>query len=372
MRLNFLVGVIIGILLIYVSIFGLVIPGLFALTGTPENYLTYTAVQATGNPMTITAYEVTHVVSRLIGKSTYLYADKGAGYFGDFTHTFDFKVTSAVEYSDGNFWALSDKIGDGLTIKGGNIEAGWISEGIGSILFYFRYWIDTNNAIATTIILSTNVWYYPKITRSGALITCTIYSDSARTMPTGSPLTFNLPLSSLTFRYVYATQSVNDQSPLAYSGTQVVANLNLGGTTPPPTTGTIHVFTTYNATYVAVDVTVTSSFPTQYGTTTTDSNNPLKFTSLSAGTYTVSGTYNSVYKSTSVTLSGGDTKDATLNFGGSTPPPPPPDWWEQIVAFFNKPSVKSLMLLVGIALTGICGIVTFVPSKHHAAPYPYY
>jgi len=90
--------------------------------------------------------------------------------------------------------------------------------------------------------------------------------------------------------------------------------------TPPPNTGTLRLFASYNGSYVSTLVTVTGP-QNVAGTTTVDQNNPLKF-SLTVGAYTVSGTY-FTSKSETVTVVKDQIVDVTLNFGGSPPPPPP-------------------------------------------------
>ena len=93
---------------------------------------------------------------------------------------------------------------------------------------------------------------------------------------------------------------------------------------PPPETGTLKVFASYNGSYVATSVTVTGP---QTVAGTTDPNNPLSF-SLAVGTYVVSGTY-FVPQSESVVVVKGQTSNVTLNFGG--PPPPPPELPLQLI-----------------------------------------
>lgn len=92
-----------------------------------------------------------------------------------------------------------------------------------------------------------------------------------------------------------------------------------GGDNGPPNQGTLRVFASYDGSYMAVPIVVTGP-ATYQGTTTTDRAKPLTF-QLAPGTYTVSGTYNNNPKSSTVTVTAGQTVDVSLNFGG--PPPPP-------------------------------------------------
>lgn len=90
---------------------------------------------------------------------------------------------------------------------------------------------------------------------------------------------------------------------------------------PPPSSGTLTVTASYNGSYVATQVTASGS-QTYTGTTTTDPNAPLNW-NVTAGTYSVSGTYNGVSNSTVVAVGNGQTTHASLNFGGQEPNPNP-------------------------------------------------
>jgi len=146
--------------------------------------------------------------------------------------------------------------------------------------------------------------------------------------------------------------------------------------TGPPTTGTLRVFASYNGAYVAASITASGPQPVS-GSTTTSSTTPLSFT-VSAGTYTVSGTY--AYGSAApvtVTVPAGGSVDANLNFGG---PSPTPDFLAAIITaiknFFNQFAAKSILMVVGVALT-IGGSIMFLlkgkGERSRPPPqYPYY
>jgi hypothetical protein len=135
------------------------------------------------------------------------------------------------------------------------------------------------------------------------------------------------------------------------------------GLKPPgttPTTGTLRVFASYQGSYVATSITVSGPQSTS-GITTTDPYNPLKF-EVALGTYTVSGNYNSVPISQTATVVVTQTVDVVLNFGG-TPVSPPTDFIGMIKNFFNNLSVRALMLIAGLLTTAICGIMFIARKK---------
>jgi len=146
--------------------------------------------------------------------------------------------------------------------------------------------------------------------------------------------------------------------------------------TGPPTTGTLRVFASYNGAYVVASITASNGPQTVYGSTTTSSTNPLAFT-VTAGTYAVSGTYASGSASpVQVTVPAGGSVDAPLNFGGSLPTP---DFLAAIITaiknFLNQFAVKSILMVVGVALT-IGGSIMFLlkgkGERSRPAPIPYY
>lgn len=127
----------------------------------------------------------------------------------------------------------------------------------------------------------------------------------------------------------------------------------IAATTPPPSNkGTLRIFASAQGSYVATPVTVTGP-ESKSGTTTADSSYPLTF-ELTAGAYTVSGTYAGSTQTTSVAVAPGQTTDTTLNFGGSPPPPPPPppNLWDRI---------DSRLLFLGAA--AVFGVALWYGSK---------
>lgn len=93
------------------------------------------------------------------------------------------------------------------------------------------------------------------------------------------------------------------------------------GVTPPTQQrGTLQICATSQGNYVSVLVNVYG--PETRSGTTSASNDPFNFLKweVLVGQYTVSGTYNNIYKDTSVQVSYGEVSTAILNFGTIIPP----------------------------------------------------
>ena len=212
------------------------------------------------------------------------------------------------------------------------------------------------------------------ISVSGQGTTAPAAGHYATTYLVGGSLTITAsPASGWAFDYMTRNGATAPSMTLTSLGAteQVVVYFKQG----PSTTGTLRVFASYNGAYVAASITA-SGPQTVSGSTTTSSTNPLAFT-VTAGTYTVSGTYASGSASpVTVTVPAGGSADASLNFGGSLPTP---DFLAAIITaiknFFNQFAVKSILMVVGVALT-IGGSIMFLlkgkGERSRPAPYPYY
>jgi len=431
MRPKFLVGVIVGLLLVYLSLFGISGFGL-ALTGTPENFTTYTEVDP-GGYVTVTASRLT-VTNMPRTATAYVYKDFGVDYFGDFEMQIESLITSQDANAALYILSLANQAGPSNAMSN-NLG---LSTGQNNILWgvwpTFDKW-QPSQLVGTT--------YYFHLQRTGAIAICQVYSDSS----------YSILLHTLTatvstkFRYVIPCQSAGSTESDVISGwTQ---NLRIAGSTPPPTysdvtisvsgqgttipaaghytttyyvggsltitatpasgwafdymtrngvttssmtlnslgateqvvvyfktgpatTGTLQVFASYNGAYVVASITA-SGPQTVYGSTTVSAG--ITWT-VTAGTYTVSGTYASGSATpVSVTVpAGGAAPPVTLNFGGS---PPPQDFLAMIKAFFDLLAVKSILLVSGLVSTIGCGIMFVLKGKgerRRPAPpqYPYY
>ena len=161
----------------------------------------------------------------------------------------------------------------------------------------------------------------------------------------------------------------------AYSGepvgTQWVDNFNLETSgqppPPPPDTGSIRLYAWDGLTHVSASLSIT--FPD--GTTKT-ATTPYENSAAPVGMYSVTCTYSGSTQSHSFSLSQGGTETKTFSFGDDTPPPPPTpfDFLEWLNQFLANATVRSLMLIGGITLVGLCGIMAFTPEKKRYAPRP--
>jgi len=432
MRPKFLVGVIVGLLLVYLSIFGLSGFGL-ALSGPTENFTTYTEVDP-GNYLSVTSQSVT-ATNLPRSAFSYAYKDFGAAHFGDFNLQFEWQASAMQPGSACYILILANNIGASTEMSATTLA---ICENYFSGIYEFTCGDGrvSEKAWETTAPFA---MYYFDLTRTGSVATLSIFTSSAYTNPV-TTLTCTIGDK---FQYLYATQSAGQTGTVTVSGK--IQNLRIGGgTTPtysdvtisvsgqgttvpaaghytttyyvggsltitatpaagwafdymtrngvttssmtltslgatenivvyfktgPATTGTLRVFASYNGAYVVASITASGPQPV-YGSTTTSPTNPLAFT-VTAGTYTVSGSYSAGSATPqTVTVPAGGSVDAYLNFGGS---PPPSDFLAMIKAFFDLLAVKSIFLVSGLASTIGCGIMFMLPGKGaRSRPPPYY
>ena len=159
-------------------------------------------------------------------ESCYLYKDKGAGHFGNFTHLLDYKRVSGQAYAVGYPWALTNDIGDfaglnalsktaiGVEVynNGLNLQRVYLAELYGGTQYESAYYQ-----------LAGNTTRYLKIVKSGTSLTCYIYSDADRTSLLA---TINLTLhGDWNFRYIFASETWN--SGHTYHGDCDIENLDL-------------------------------------------------------------------------------------------------------------------------------------------------
>jgi hypothetical protein len=432
MRPKFLVGVVVGLLLVYLSFFGISGFGLL-LSGTPENFTTYTKVDP-GGYVSVTSLTAT-VTAMPRSAVAYVYKNFGAGHFGDFELQFESQL-SAVQPGAGLFiLILANNVGASSQMADTAIG---VSSSYDGTTYKFVLG-DGRVSYTFCVIPNPFVLYYFDLSRTGSLTTLSIYASSTYTNPVAT-LTCTIGDK---FQYLYVAQSAGVAGDMPTVSGKVQNLIIAGGSTPtysdvtisvsgqgttspparhyattyyvggsltitatpasgwafdymtrngvttasmtltslgaseqvvvyfktgPATTGTLRVSATYNGAYVVASITA-SGPQTVYGSTTTSSANPLAFT-VTAGTYTVSGTYSSGSASpVTVTVPAGGSADASLNFGGS---PPTPDFIVMIKAFFDLLVVKSLFLVSGLASTIGCGIMFMLPSKGGRSRQPAY
>lgn len=176
------------------------------------------------------------------GEDAYLYYDKGAAYFGDFTHYVDLKPVSGTAWGYGAGWALTNDIDDLQGIK----TAGQTAIAIqmfrlgdaSRVVKVIEIYLSASYA-GTGIAVSLNTQYYGRIYKSGTTFRIRLWTNSSDRDNDDTGAGSYVGESSLTlhadhtFRYVFAINTYN-----AGAGTQTVTfdvdNLDLAPGAPPP------------------------------------------------------------------------------------------------------------------------------------------
>lgn len=422
MRPKFLVGVIVGLLLVYLSFFGISGFGL-ALPGGAQDFTTYTKMDS-GNYFTVSSTAIT-VTNMPRSSTSVIY--KGFGSIGAFDITF-----SAISSRCEKVFALLGLTKGTTSVSGGSVMTVfyWLAlqdefyPGMPSGLCFGINTYNANgvrtNLLSTTGAVALGTSYSIRLTRVGTTVTLQIQGFGALTFTDATDYTTVLlcpgigysasdivsgTVSNLVFggatAYSDVTISVSGQGTTVPAAGHYGTTYPQGGSltitaTPAPgwafdymtrngattssmtltslgaleqvvvyfktggaTTGTLRVFASYNGAYVVASITA-SGPQTVYGSTTTDPNNPLSLTVL-AGTYSVSGTYSPGSATpVSVTVPAGGSVDANLNFGG---PSPTPDLLALIKVFFALLPVKVVLFLSGLGSAIGCGIMFMMKGK---------
>ena len=156
----------------------------------------------------------------------YVARDMGAGYFSDFTHEFDFRITASVQYATEGMWGVAnseDESYDIYVANGEMIRIRWINTD--TLQLGFRDGVDSGADNLTG--LSRNVTYYVTVERSGADVTAKVYSDADRTALVGT-LSVTLTVPARTYRYIYGFCGYHTGSG-AYAMSGYIENLTLNG-----------------------------------------------------------------------------------------------------------------------------------------------
>jgi len=339
MRPKFLVGVIVGILLMYLSLFGISGFGLL-LTGTLEDFTTYTKVDP-GNYLSVTSQSVIQTAMPR-SASSYVYKDFGVGHFGDFEIQFEAQLSSISVVGTPNAFyilVLANDIGASsqmtLTTMGVSIfydgAVYQIQFGDGRVSYTF--WTTVNPFSL----------YYFSLTRSGSQATLKVFTSS----------TYVNPVATLTctigdkFQYLYAAMSGGYVAQLGTVSGKT-QNLIIGGGAPTFSDVTISVSgqgTTvpaaghYTTTYpVGGSLTITATpasgwtfdYMTRNGVTTSS----MTLTSLGAteqvvvyfkqgspttGTLRIFASYNGAYVVASITATGPQTVYGSTTTSSTNP-----------------------------------------------------
>lgn len=229
-----------------------------------EDFTTYTEV----DPNSRITKNSTQVSFTAIpqNEDSYVYKDFGANYFdGDFTHSFDFKMSAGNGYFP-MAYALTNTIDDvyGTAWTSGQPIIG-IRQSVNNGHIYFHQ----NTGGYDCGVKSTNTDYFVKIVRieSQNKIYAGIYSTSAlRNTGNGTDADVcNAYLSlssSLDFRYLMVSQSYNNGD--GWTGTGFTRYLDLEAGTSPTPTITTNIQEFYDSENISIDLNTTSNTNMSY------------------------------------------------------------------------------------------------------------
>ena len=187
-----------------------------------ENFTLYTEVDADGT-ITVIAQQITYAPVDM-DIDSYVYDDKGVGYFGDYEHNVDcIKDASTVHGSSVGVWGVSNSVDDFHNwSEGQQCQMNW--NGVSSkVYFHLKDKGNANNDSWLLGLQNTRYYLVPK--RVGTTATIKIYTDAAHTVLVD---TLTITSQNTTYRYIYAGGSVNTGAT-AHDFYARVYNLNLMG-----------------------------------------------------------------------------------------------------------------------------------------------
>ena len=155
-----------------------------------------------------------------------------------------------------------------------------------------------------------------------------------------------------------------------------VMSVSSGGSPPPPPPlqGTLEVYCYVDGALTNPDNNLIYINGVQYTVTSTG----YWAGNLYPGTYEVYAYYNGQMEKETATVIEGQTTKVTLSWGRQsppTPPPTPPDFISLINEFISNPTVRSILLISGVALIGLglIGLLGSASSRPRPPPpSPYY
>jgi len=192
---------------------------------TYEDFTTYTEVDPNNH---ITIGPATHVEAKTYQNETaYLYKDKGANHFADFTHYVDVQFLDESGLGWTYPWALMNTIENIKACKDNHHNAIYLR------LYGYTYLELMESYNGTEYYqycyIDMNTWYYLTIQKNGTSLTCKIYTDSARTnLLTTLSLTLH---NNDNYEFVFVANTYNQGS--ASWGRSYTDNLDLCEEAPP-------------------------------------------------------------------------------------------------------------------------------------------
>ncbi|MHA1305558.1 MAG: hypothetical protein ACTSPI_17800 [Candidatus Heimdallarchaeaceae archaeon] len=190
-----------------------------------ENFTSYTESDP-NDRLTVSASTITITDLTRNDNNTYIYDDKGTGYFsGDLEHLLEWTPGATSLYGQFAIWAIANDVEDYMQISGHeNMVRLQVDADNNKNLQIQTVDNGTMGDYDRSVPLTKDTKYYLKILRSGSIGICYIYSDESRTTLVD---TISVTFYTDSFRYIYGCQA-------SYRGGQdrpcdgIVSNLDLG------------------------------------------------------------------------------------------------------------------------------------------------
>jgi len=138
-----------------------------------ENYTDYTEVDIGADRIQVADYHIDHLAYR--SETTYLYYDKGVGFFTDFLHEVKARSDFAQQFTNSAFWALTNNLEDITTIKEDGqtgIALDFYKDGSDVTRITLREFWGGNWYQDAWFSPAVNTWYYMTIEKIGTAISC--------------------------------------------------------------------------------------------------------------------------------------------------------------------------------------------------------
>jgi hypothetical protein len=275
---------ILGVLLILSLLIvpSLAIPGAANATAY-ENFTAYTEVDS-GGDITVTSSNVSwDTMDR--GATSYVCKDYGIGHFGDFEQDLTINLSYAATWAIQGFWSLSN-ISNPTYSALYNAASGFglfMMDGVTLHLSDYDVHADNDDTMTVTIPFT----YYVTFQRIAYILTCSLYSDSGRTVLVD---TLSIHCTDTTFRYLGVGNSGQAGSAQVSTGYSENLDLQEAGVSAPTVVTGVASAITQNTANVSGNCTVTggadvTSWGAQYGTST----------AYSSGNITHNGTQSSIF-----------------------------------------------------------------------------
>jgi hypothetical protein len=149
-----------------------------------QDFTTYTEIDEWGNDITIVdAHTIDVVDMESRNANTYVYKDKGAGFFGNFEHKIDAKITQGVSASFLTIWNVNNGPGMHSFLIGTNAIGVYFYHQAAAPNEQLRLYDYKLANVDVSPLAGAYPWQrYLTISRIGNSAICKIYTDAARTV----------------------------------------------------------------------------------------------------------------------------------------------------------------------------------------------